>query len=331
MKIMLLPLLAVTSIVAHAQDPAPDWNLECNAPWQARDSQAEYVFRDQLWIMGGWFQSFEAPPRDVWASADGKVWKQVADNAPWLHSDLPMNITFQDKMWIMGGWYNGRLPGHSASHQVWSSVDGVKWDQVTEAAGWTQRLAGGLVEFRGRLWLLGGTENYYFGDDKSLRNDVWSSADGKEWKLETPNAGWSPRAYHQAVVLNDRIYLFGGGNYVPDYHAKNDVWSSSDGVNWTCETEAAPWSPRLWFSAAVYRDRMWVLGGWSNNPSKNWSDVWHSKDGKTWEQLQTKTIWKERHEHSVFVFRDKLWIAGGHAQPLSNEVWSLHLPADWKP
>ena len=331
MKIVLFTLLTATCFTAHAQDPAPDWKLEGNAPWQARDSQAEYVFRDQLWIMGGWFQSFEAPPRDVWASADGKAWKQIAGNAPWLHSDLPMNITFQDKMWIMGGWYNGRLPGHSASHEVWSSDDGVKWDKVTEAAGWTPRLAGGLVEFRGRLWMLGGTENYYFGDDKSLRNDVWSSADGKEWKLETANAGWSPRAYHQAVVLHDRIYLFGGGNYVPDYHAKNDVWSSSDGVNWTCETEAAPWSPRLWFSAAVYRDRMWVLGGWSNNPSKNWGDVWHSKDGKTWEQLQTKTTWKERHEHSVFVFKDKLWIAGGHAQPLSNEVWSLDLPADWRP
>ena len=33
--------------------------------------------------------------------------------------------------------------------------------------------------------MLGGTENYYFGDEKSLKNDVWSSADGKEWKQET--------------------------------------------------------------------------------------------------------------------------------------------------
>lgn len=313
------------------QGSAPDWVRETEkAAWQARDSQAEYVFRDQLWIMGGWFQSFEAPPRDVWSSADGRDWKKVSNNAPWLHSDLPMNITFQDKMWIMGGWHNGRLPGHSASNQVWSSTDGENWQQETKAAGWTPRIAGGLVEFKGRMWLLGGTENYYFGDEKSLKNDVWSTADGKEWKLETANAGWSPRAYHQAVVLNDKIYVCGGGNYVPTYHAKNDVWSSSDGVNWTLETEAAPWSPRLWFSSAVYRDRMWVLGGWSNNPAKNWGDVWHSRDGKKWEQLVTKTSWKERHEHSVFVFKDRLWLAGGHAQPLSSEVWSLHLPADWK-
>ena len=179
--------------------------------------------------------------------------------------------------------------------------------------------------------MLGGTENYYFGDENSLKNDVWSSADGKDWKLEAANAAWSPRAYHQAVVLNEKIYVFGGGNYVPAYHATNDVWSSGDGVNWNRETAAAPWSARLWFSGAVYRDRMWVLGGWSNKPSKNHADVWHSKDGKNWEQLVTKTRWKERHEHSVFIFQDKLWIAGGMSPPLNSEVWSLHLPKDWKP
>lgn len=312
--------------------PGPDWVLETKAAgWQPRDSQGELVYGDRLWIFGGWFQSFEAPPRDVWASGDGREWTLVEKSAPWLHSDLPMSIAFGGRMWMMGGWYNGRLPGHSASHQVWSSTDGVAWRQDTAAAGWSPRLAAGLVEFKGRMWILGGSENYYFGDDKSLKNDVWSSADGKEWKLETTDAGWSPRAYHQAAVLGDRLYVFGGGNYVPAYHAKNDVWSSADGVNWREETAAAPWHPRLWFSTAVYRDRIWVLGGWSNGPSKNWGDAWHSADGKHWQRLDAAVMWKERHEHSAFVFRDKLWIAGGHAQPLSSEVWSLSLPADWKP
>jgi len=330
--VLFLCAVFVAGSAVIAEDRAgPDWVLETKAAgWQARDSQGEFVYRDQLWIMGGWFNSNEAPPRDVWSSADGRAWSLVTKSAPWIHSDLPMNIVFKDRMWMMGGWYNGRLPRHSASHQVWWSTDGANWQQATAAAGWSPRIAAATVEFRDRMWILGGTENYYFGDDSSLKNDVWSSVDGKEWKLETAKAGWSPRAYHQAIVLNDRIYLFGGGNYVPAYHAKNDVWSSADGVNWRRETEAAPWQPRLWFSAVMYRGRMWVLGGWSKEHD-NWGDVWHSKDGKAWERLQTKTCWKARHEHSAFVFKDKLWIAGGHARPLSSEVWSLHLPADWKP
>jgi len=333
---LLLSVVALGNSVVFTQDSAaPDWVLETEkAAWQARDSQAEWVYKDKLWIMGGWFTSHEAPPRDVWSSADGKDWKQVTKDAPVKHTDLPMNIVFQDKMWIMGGWYNGRLPGHSASNEVWNTTDGAKWEQVTAKAAWTPRIASGLVEFKGRMYLLGGIENYYFGDEKSLKNDVWSSADGKEWKLETANAKWSPRAYHQAVVLNDKIYVMGGGNYVPKYHAKNDVWSSSDGVNWTEETAAAPWSPRCWFSSAVYRGRMWVVGGWNNEPgvgSKNWGDIWHSADGKNWQQLETKTRWKERHEHSLLVMKDKMWLLGGHAQPLSSQVWSLHLPENWKP
>jgi hypothetical protein len=265
----------------------------------------------------------------VWSSRDGKTWSLIEETAPWKHSDLSMSVAFQDKMWFMGGWYNGRLPGHSAGNEVWSSTDGKSWKQETPAAGWSPRLAAGLVVFKGKLWILGGTENYYFGDANSLKNDVWSSADGKTWKRETAHAGWSPRAYHQAVVLNDRIYVLGGGNYVPAYHAKNDVWSSTDGVHWEQVTESAPWHERLWFSSVVYRDRIWVLGGWSNNPAQNWGDVWSSPDGKHWTQFKSPEIWKARHEHSGFVFQDRIWIAGGHAQPLSNEVWSLSVPENW--
>ena len=124
--------------------------------------------------------------------------------------------------------------------------------------------------------------------------------------------------------------MFGGGNYTPKYCTTNDVWSSADGVNWTCETSSAPWAPRMWFGAAVYRNRIWVLGGWCKE-TDNHGDVWHSADGKNWQRLETKTCWKSRHEHSVLVFKDKLWVFGGHARPLSSEVWSLNLPPDWNP
>ena len=290
-RITLLAVAAValqilnSSAQCHGQDPEiPRWEqVTTDAGWQARDSQGELVYKDRLWIFGGWFNSYEAPPRDVWSSADGRSWKLVTDKAPWIHSDLPMTLTFQKRMWLMGGWYNGRLPGHSASNAVWSSTDGVEWRNDTDNAGWSPRLAAGAVVFQDRMWILGGTENYYFGDSDSLKNDVWSSRDGRHWERVTEHAAWTPRAYHQATVLNGRIYVMGGGNYVPDYQAFNDVWSSADGRNWRQETPAAPWGPRLWFSAVTHEGRLWVLGGWSNNPSTNHGDVWTSTDGKSWD------------------------------------------------
>lgn len=328
--IVLASLFVFFPVSSHGEDRVLDWvKVTDKAAWQPRDSSGEVVYKDRLWLLGGWFDSFAAPPRDVWSSPDGKAWDLVTPEAPWKHSDLPMTLVFNDRIWLMGGWYNGRLPGHSASNEVWSSADGLTWEPATKRAGWSPRLAAGAVAFKGRMWILGGTEDYYFGDAKSPRNDVWSSADGIEWKQEVASAPWSPRAYHAAVVHDGKIWVLGGGNYVPEYHAQNDVWSSSDGVNWERATEHAPWSPRLWFSSVVYRDRIWVLGGWSNNPSENWGDVWHSKDGKHWEQLRSNLTWKARHEHSAYVFQDKLWVAGGHAKPLNSEVWSLEVPKSW--
>jgi hypothetical protein len=314
----------------NGQDKNINWvKVTDNAEWKARDSQGEVVFNNQLWIFGGWFNSYEAPPRDVWSSKDGINWKLVNNAAPWIHSDLPSSIVFKGKMWMMGGWYNGRLEGHTAGNQVWSSKDGINWKQVTGKAEWSPRTAAAIVQFKGKLWILGGTENYYFGDNRSLKNDVWYSSDGKTWTLATADAGWPPRAYHQAAVLNGRIYIFGGGNYVPEYNAVNDVWSSEDGIHWTQNTPAAPWHERLWFSSVVYRDHIWIMGGWSNNPYKNWSDVWYSKDGKNWSELKSEVVWKGRHEHSAFVFQDKIWVAGGMTPPLTNDVWSLFIPEKW--
>ncbi|HCK53906.1 MAG TPA: hypothetical protein DIC23_11875, partial [Planctomycetaceae bacterium] len=148
--------LALVSPMFAADAVHPPWvRVTQKAGWTARDSQGELVFKNRLWLFGGWMNSFEAPPRDVWSSADGKIWTRVTEKAPWIHSDLSMSLTFKNRMWFMGGWYNGRLPGHSASNQVWSSTDGKAWTQDTRSAGWTPRLAAALVEFKGRMWILG--------------------------------------------------------------------------------------------------------------------------------------------------------------------------------
>lgn len=304
---------------------AYDWTkVTDDAGWQPRDSQGEVVYKDQLWIFGGWFSSHLPAPRDVWRSPDGKNWTCVTEQAPWVHGDLPMSVVHDDRMWFMGGWVNGRLEGHGPSNEVWWSTDGADWTQATANAGWSPRLAGGCVSFQNKMWILGGIENYFFGTDDDLRNDVWCSEDGENWEQVTDAAPWSPRAYHKAVVHDDKIWVIAGGNYVPNHHALNDVWCSEDGKNWEQVTGAAPWGPRLWFRSVVYRDRIWVLGGWCEAVD-NYGDVWHSQDGKQWTELKSDVIWKARHEHAAFVMNDKLWIAGGHARPLNSEVWSLDI------
>ncbi len=161
-------------------------------------------------------------------------------------------------------------------------------------------------------------------------NDVWRSKDGRKWERVAEHAGWSKRAHGQAVVFKNKIWMLGGGQRSPRVIPTNEVWCSDDGVTWRQVTGSAAWKPRLWFSAVVYRDRIWVLGGWSEE-NGNFNDVWYSKDGVSWTELSTGTIWSERHEFSAFVFRDRIWVAGGCAGEenlLNNEVWSLFIPRE---
>lgn len=331
--ILLFGILLGTAFLLPGMTRAqtPGWEkLADSVSWQPRDSQGQVVFRDAMWLFGGWFRSDQAPPRDVWRSENGTDWKRVTSEAPWKHSDFPMAVAFKGKMWMMGGWYNGRLPGHEAGNEIWSSTDGATW-KLEGNAPWSPRLAGALVEFNGQLWLFGGTENYYFGDEKSLKNDIWSSEDGVKWKKVGDSAAWSPRAYHQVVALNNKLYLMAGGNYTPTYQAHRDVWVSENGADWIPATGEAPWHERLWFTSVVYREHLWILGGWSNNPSKNWDDAWYSKDGRHWTRFESNTKWKERHAHFTLVYKDKIWVAGGMTPPLVNDLWRLSLPENWVP
>jgi hypothetical protein len=306
-----------------------------HAGWQPRDSSGEVVYNSKMWLLGGWFDSYGPFPHDVWNSSDGVHWNQVTQAAPWVHADLPVSLVFDNKMWMMSGWYKGRFKDASASNQVWRSVDGANWECATAKAAWPARCGAAGAVHHGKMWILGGTDHYYVNG--KLLNDVWSSTDGVHWEMATRNAPWPPRAHHAALAFNDKLWVMGGGNYradfdpnrFPAYLAYNDVWSSADGVQWNRVTDKAPWQPRLWFSALVYKNRMWMLGGWSDKPSQNWNDVWYSSDGANWKELKTDAVWSKRHEHSAYVFDNKIWVVGGNPWPCDNQVWQLDIPDSW--
>src|SRR4029453_17204348 len=160
----------------------PDWvRVTEKAPWQPRDSQAEYVHDGHLWILGGWISGQKPNLLDVWKSSDGRNWTRTLEAGPWVQTDLPVSLVFQNRMWLMGG---RKVPGTESSNKVWSSPDGVEWTVVTASAGWSARLAPGFAVFRDRMWVLGGTEDFYQNNDTTLLNDVWSSADGRGWRRE---------------------------------------------------------------------------------------------------------------------------------------------------
>jgi hypothetical protein len=70
--------------------------------------------------------------------------------------------------------------------------------------------------FEGKLILMGGYDN-----TSAWYNDVWSSSDGVTWTQVIASAAFSPRAFHSAVVYNNRIWITGGFDGVNNLA---DVW-----------------------------------------------------------------------------------------------------------
>jgi len=132
------------------------------------------------------------------------------------------------------------------------------------------------------------------------------------WTEATANAGWSARFGHTSVVLDNKLWVMGGGHW--PHH--NDVWWSADGTNWTQATANAGWAPRTAHSSVAFDNKLWVLGGSSG------ADVWSSADGVNWTQATANAGWSPRSGHSSVVFDDNLWVMGGlHMHDIHRDVW----------
>jgi hypothetical protein len=103
----------------------------------------------------------------------------------------------------------------------------------------------------------------------------------------------------------------------------NDVWSSSDGVNWVLENGNAPWEERHGMPLVNYKDRLWLVSGWGTVNDKGTQDVWYSANGKDWQKAGIDFSWPGREDHEVMVFQDKLWVTAGMGPfwVWNNDVW----------
>ena len=169
---------------------------------------------------------------------------------------------------------------------------------------------------RNRIFVTGGS-------DGSLKDDVWSSADGESWRQDTSNAGWTPRQLHQAVAHNGRLYVMGGA----DGDKRKDVWWSVDGANWQREADAA-WPGREIHQAVSYKGRMYVLGGFDGGKR---DDVWSSADGITWSLVTGSAGWTARDRHQAVVHNGRIWLLGGQdSGGGTNDVWSSANGSSWR-
>ena len=118
-------------------------------------------------------------------------------------------------------------------------------------------MIGGSVIWRDRIWLIGGgTYDTPQHPQRQFFGEVWSSADGKDWRCAATRVPWHPRQYHETAAFDDRLWVLEGWNQ----ENRNDVWYSEDGVLWH-ELPRTPWVPRHAASVFVFDNALWLVAG----------------------------------------------------------------------
>jgi hypothetical protein len=336
---------AAVSRAAFAIGPSQEvngyeWTLVTRkAEFAPRDGSGALTFGGKMWLLGGWNPGDKKHfPRicnnEVWSSADGAAWALVKPNTfvdamfdaakDWEGRHTAGYVVHRGKMWIVGGDVN---QGHY-HFDVWNSADGRAWHLVNKdkPVPWGPRALHYTAAFQDKIWVLGGQTVPQFSPEKELfYRDIWTSADGLEWKRIEPRGDYWPQRgmIGGSAVFQDRLWLLGGGTYdtpkVPQRKFFSDVWSTADGERWLRHVELAPWEPRQYHEVAVFDDRLWVLEGYSAGRG-NRSDVWYSADGVNWYELPG-TPWPPRHAASVFVHDGALWMVAGNN--MQSDVWKL--------
>jgi hypothetical protein len=116
------------------------------------------------------------------------------------------------RIWILGGgtYDTPQTPARKYHNDVWSSADGIHWQQDTKAAPWHPRQYHDVAVWDNRLWVM---EGYH--QNGGNRNDVWHSADGEHWQ-ELAGTPWKPRHAASLFVHSDALWMVAGNNMEPD-------------------------------------------------------------------------------------------------------------------
>jgi hypothetical protein len=268
-------------------------------------------------------------------------WANITMKAPFEARDGAGALVYNNAMWLIGGWNPATPDGfyNTTTNDVWKSTDGLKWTQVKSPSyvdatdpnplTWESRHCAGYVIYNDEMWIIGGDPNH-----NHYQNDIWKSKDGRSWTRVAADVPWRNRAIHHTLVHDGKIWVMGGQTF-PNYIEGNqiyynDIWSSTDGINWI-QYPNAPWPARgTTIGNVVFNNRMWIIGG-ATYEGKYYNDVWSSEDGTNWTEHVDFAPWKGWQYHNITIFDGKMWIVGGMLGGgiNTNTVWYSSDGTNW--
>lgn len=147
------------------------------------------------------------------------IWDLENDTVPDGMATSP-GVSFNNRIWLVGG---SSVDPDNCSNRVYSYHEG-QWTE--HPVSWPARMGQACVAFNKRLWVMGGLDT-----DGNALADVHSMDAKGNWQQHGDAAPWDPRCMFAAAAYRDRLWIY-GGCAEPFGDAREDMWTSSDGVQW---------------------------------------------------------------------------------------------------
>lgn len=213
------------------------------------------VYDNKMWVIGGstYDSGIFRGLRDVWYSTDGITWSLVTDMAPFISAQSHAALEFNGRLFLIRYGLNETELGVT----VWATTDGINWTKETSNA-LPNREDFNAVVFNDEIYVLSGVlhrdgvDEYY--------NEVYKSSNGITWTpVTTTGVPYSERAYGQAIVYDNKIWVIGGKDYTTS--VGKGLWYSENGSEWQEYTDLPSNDGLSNFAATVANDRIWIFGG----------------------------------------------------------------------
>ena len=219
-------------------------------------------------------------------------------------------------------------------NEVWRSPDGgATWDRLEASAParrFSARSRHSSVVRGGEIYVIAG------GSATTSFNDVWKSADGKDWTQEAAaNMGavinrFTARDSHGSAVLGDDIYVINGQRPIGSAGNSINTWKSTNGgTSWAQMSfgglVGGPNIGERSFGLEVLQNTFYILGG--DGALGSSSEVWRYSVNASGAFRWTKVTgagnkFTGRIDHSTAVLGGTLYVIGGIlGTVVRNDIW----------
>ncbi|WP_339897923.1 hypothetical protein [uncultured Gilvimarinus sp.] len=190
------------------------------------------AFKNKLWLFGGVdVRTYYVRHNEyIWSSSDGADWAVESGDADYGKIHDHTVVVFKDQLYLFGGERAFEGGAGRFSSEVWRSSNGTDWDLISNDSPAGHR--GDVIVFNGKLWAI--TSNIW---NDNLPAEVWSSEDGENWTKEVAIAPFGSREGFALYANDDKLFLAGGYVYSGSDYYLQDVWGTTDGIEWNRETE----------------------------------------------------------------------------------------------